>query len=332
MLDDKNIDAVVIATPDHWHALPSIHAVMAGKDVYVEKPVSHNFVEGRKIVEAARKYNRIVQTGTQSRSSPALAEAVEFLRAGKLGPIFMAKGLCYKPRGSIGKKADAPVPEGVDYNLWTGPAPERPFNPNRFHYEWHWMWDTGNGDLGNQGIHQMDIARWGIGKDTWPNQIQSAGGRFGYDDDGETPNTQICTYRYDDCLLQFEVRGLLTNDEKGVRVGNLFYGNEGYMAVNADGWATYLGNKGEPGPSGKGGGDHFDNFVKAVQARKPELLNADILEGHRSSALCHLGNIAYRQGRSLNFDPKTETFGTDEPANAMLTREYRSPFIMPESV
>jgi predicted dehydrogenase len=332
LMDDKSIDIISIATPNHWHALAAVWACQAGKDVYVEKPVSHNFVEGRKIVEAARKYNRVVQTGTQSRSSPALAEAVEFLRAGKLGTIFMAKGLCYKPRGSIGHKADAPVPEGVDYNLWLGPAPERPFNPNRFHYEWHWMWDTGNGDLGNQGIHQMDIARWGIGKDTWPTEIQSAGGRFGYDDDGETPNTQICTYRYDDCLLQFEVRGLLTNDEKGVRVGNLFYGNEGFMAVNADGWATYLGPKGEPGPSGRGGGDHFDNFVKAVQARKPELLNADILEGHRSSALCHLGNIAYRQGRSLKFDPESETFGSDEAANAMLTREYRSPFIMPESV
>ncbi len=274
LMDDKSIDIISIATPNHWHALAAVWACQAGKDVYVEKPVSHNFVEGRKIVEAARKYNRVVQTGTQSRSSPALAEAVEFLRADKLGKIFMAKGLCYKPRGSIGHKADAPVPQGVDYNLWLGPAPERPFNPNRFHYEWHWMWDTGNGDLGNQGIHQMDIARWGIGKDTWPTQIESSGGRFGYDDDGETPNTQICTYRYDDCLLQFEVRGLLTNDEKGVRVGNLFYGNDGYMAVNADGWATYLGPKGEPGPSGKGGGDHFDNFVKAVQARKPEMLKA----------------------------------------------------------
>ena len=332
LMDDKSIDIISIATPNHWHALAAVWACQAGKDVYVEKPVSHNFVEGRKIVEAARKHNRVVQTGTQSRSSPALAEAVEFLRAGKLGTIFMAKGLCYKPRGSIGQKADAPVPQGVDYNLWLGPAPERPFNPNRFHYEWHWMWDTGNGDLGNQGIHQMDIARWGIGKETWPTQIQSSGGRFGYDDDGETPNTQVCTYRYDDCLLQFEVRGLRTNDEKGVRVGNLFYGNDGYMAVNADGWATYLGPKAEPGPSGKGGGDHFDNFIKAVQARKPEGLNADILEGHRSSALCHLGNIAYRLGRSLTFDPKSETFGADESANALLTREYRSPFLMPESV
>ena len=332
LMDDKNIDIISIATPNHWHALAAVWACQAGKDVYVEKPVSHNVSEGRRIVEASRKYDRIVQAGTQSRSSEGVAEAVEFLRSGKLGPIFMARALCFKPRGSIGHKADAPVPEGVDYNLWLGPAPERPFNPNRFHYEWHWNWDYGNGDLGNQGIHQMDVARWGLGKDTLPTLIESSGGRYGYEDDGETPNTQVATFKYDDSELVFEVRGLPTNDEKGIKIGNLFYGPEGYLAINGSSWASYMGHTGEPGPKGGGGGDHFGNFVKAVQSRKREDQNGEILEGHLSSALCHLGNISYRLGRSVTLDPKTETFGGDSEANAMLTREYRAPFIVPEKV
>jgi predicted dehydrogenase len=334
LMDDKNIDVVTIATPNHWHALAAVWACQAGKDVYVEKPVSHNVSEGRKIVDAARKYGRIVQTGTQSRSYAGMREAMEYLRSGKLGKIYLARGLCFKPRGSIGAKQDAAVPEGVDYNIWLGPAPERAFNPNRFHYEWHWNWEYGNGDIGNQGIHQMDVARWGLGKSTLPTHIMSSGGRYGYKDDGETPNTQVAAFRYDDCLLEFEVRGLPTNDEKGVKIGNLFYGSEGCMAINGGAWATYMGHKNEPGPNGKGGDDgvHFDNFIQAVKSRKPDSLNAEILEGHLSSALCHLGNISYRLGRALEFDPKTETFTSDKDANAMLTREYRSPFTMPERV
>ena len=332
LMDDKSIDIITIATPNHWHALAAVWACQAQKDVYVEKPVSHNVSEGRKIVQAARKYGRIVQTGTQSRSSEGVQQAIEFLRSGQLGKIFLSRGLCFKPRGSIGQKADGPVPAGVDYDIWLGPAPERAFNPNRFHYEWHWNWDYGNGDIGNQGIHQMDLARWGLGKDSLPSHIESTGGRFGYKDDGETPNTQVASFRYDDCELVFEVRGLPTNDEKGVKIGNLFYGPEGYLVLNGDKWATFFGDKEEPGPSGDGGGDHFGNFVKAVHARKPDLLNAEILEGHLSSALCHLGNMSYRLGRSLVFDPKAETFGTDEVANALLTREYRSPFTMPSQV
>ena len=331
-LDDPNIDAVSIATPNHWHALAAVWACQAGKDVYVEKPVSQNVSEGRKIVEAAAKYGRIVQAGTQNRSSAGVAEAVAFLRSGKLGNIYLARGLCFKPRGSIGIKPDAPVPAGVDYNLWLGPAPERPFNPNRFHYEWHWNWDYGNGDLGNQGIHQMDVARWGLGKQTLPTHVQSSGGRYGYKDDGQTPNTQVSTYRWDDCMLEFEVRGLPTNAEREIKVGNLFFGTEGYLAINGDRWSTYMGQKEEPGPSGKGGGDHFGNFVVAVKARKPELLHAPVVEGHLSSALCHLGNISYRLGRALAVDPATETLGNDAEANAMLSRDYRSPFSMPARV
>ena len=331
IMDNKDIDVVTIATPNHWHALAAVWAVQAGKHVYVEKPVSHNVSEGRKIADAAKKYGKLVEAGTQNRSSAGVTEAVDFLRSGKLGKVYLAKGLCYKPRGSIGTKADAPVPEGVDYNIWQGPAAEKPFNPNRFHYEWHWNWDYGNGDIGNQGIHQMDVARWGLGVGL-PNKIVSTGGRYGYKDDGETPNTQITAFQYDDAMLEFEVRGLPTNAEQGVKVGNLFYGTEGVLVINGDNWTTYMGHNNEPGPSGKGGGDHFGNFIKALRSGKKEDLTAEVTEGHLSSALCHLGNISYRLGRALKFDPATETFGDDKEANAYLTREYRSPFSMPEKV
>ena len=275
ILDDKDIDAVSIATPNHWHSLAAIWACQAGKDVYVEKPVSHNIIEGRRTVEAAEKYGRVVQAGTQCRSNKGIQEAIEFLRSGKLGKIYMAKGLCYKPRGSIGHKPDGPVPAGVDYDLLLGPAPERPFNPNRFHYEWHWNWDYGNGDLGNQGIHQMDLARWGLGKNEFPKTVVSSGGRFGYSDDGQTPNTQLVAFEYDDCELQFEVRGLRTNDEAKVMVGDIFYGTEGILAITSyTTWQTYFPagkDKMEPGPGGSGGGDHFENFIDAVQVARREV-------------------------------------------------------------
>lgn len=333
VFDDKDIDAVSIATPNHWHALATIWAVQAGKDVYVEKPVSHNVFEGRKMVEAARKYNKIVQTGTQCRSHKGIQDAMAFLHSGKLGNVYMAKGLCYKPRGSIGIKADAPVPEGLDYDLWVGPAEMRPYNPNKLHYNWHWIWNTGNGDLGNQGIHQMDLARWGLNKHEFPKAVQASGGRFGYKDDGETPNTELVAFEYDDCMLQFEVRGLYTNDEQGAKVGDIFYGTEGVLAITSyTTWQTYMGSKLEKGPGGTGGGDHFDNFLKAVRSRDVKSLNADIEEGHQSSAFCHLGNIAYRLGRKLQINPSTESFVNDAEADAMLTRKYRAPFIVPNVV
>ncbi len=333
LLDDKSIDVISIALPNHWHALAAIWACQAGKDVYVEKPVSHNVSEGRRIVEAARKYNRIVQTGTQCRSHKGIQDAMAYLHSGKLGHIYMAKGLCYKPRGSIGMLADAPVPKGVDYDLWQGPAPVHPFNPNRFHYNWHWFWDYGNGDLGNQGIHQMDLARWGLGKNEFPKAVMASGGRFGYTDQGETPNTLQVAFEFDDCELQFEVRGLPTNDELKVKIGDIFYGTEGILAITSyESWQVYHGPKLEPGPSGKGGGDHFANFAKGVKARDAKLLNADIEEGHLSSAYCHLGNIAYRLGRKLHVNPSSESFVNDSEADAMLTRAYRAPFIVPTKV
>jgi predicted dehydrogenase len=333
LLEDKSIDVISIATPNHWHALATIWAIQAGKDVYVEKPVSHNVVEGRRMVEAARKYNKIVQTGTQCRSHQGMHDAMAFVKSGKLGKVYMAKGLCYKPRGSIGQKPDGPVPAGVDYNIWLGPAPERPFNPNRFHYNWHWFWDYGNGDLGNQGIHQMDLARWGLGKNEFPKTVQASGGRFGYVDDGQTPNTLSVAFEYDDTQLQFEVRGLITNPEAEVKIGVIFYGTEGILAIRSyQDWQTYFGPKLEKGPGGSGGGNHFANFVKAVKARDHKILNADIEEGHYSSAYCHLGNIAYRLGRKLHINPSTESFLNDSEADTMLTRAYRAPFIVPEKV
>jgi predicted dehydrogenase len=285
------------------------------------------------MVEAARKYEKIVQTGTQCRSHKGIQDAMAFLESGKLGKVYMAKGLCYKKRDSIGHKPDSAVPQGVDFNLWQGPAPEHTFNANRFHYNWHWFWDYGNGDLGNQGIHQMDLARWGIGKNEFPKTVMASGGRFGYTDDGQTPNTLMVSFGFDDCELQFEVRGLITNDEAKVRVGDIFYGTEGILAITSyEDWQVFYGPKLEQGPGGKGLGDHYANFLKAVKSRDHKVLNADIEEGHLSSAYCHLGNIAYRLGRKLHINPSTESFVNDSEADTYLTREYRAPFIVPTKV
>ncbi len=345
VLDDKSVDAVSIATPDHWHALATIWACQAGKDVYVEKPASHTIWEGRKMVEAARKYNRIVAVGLQSRSNPAIQAAIKFLHEGGIGELHTARGLCFKPRDTIGKMADSPCPPGVNYDLWLGPARQRPFNENHFHYNWHWFWEYGCADLGNQGPHQMDIARWALGKHEYPQTIKCTGGHFAFDDDQETPNTQAATFEYaDGKLLEFEVRGLYTNDESGVKIGNLFYGTKGWMQLDDDGWKTFFGRKNEPGPSmtvkgsnpmdlaGTGDGGHFGNFIQAVRARDAKLLNCDIEEGHRSTALCHLANISYRVRREVRFDGQAEKFVIDKDANNLLTRRYRKPFVIPDHI
>jgi predicted dehydrogenase len=325
VLDDKSIDIISIAAPNHWHALAAIWAMQAGKDVYVEKPVSHNISEGRRMVETARKYNHICQTGTQIRSSAGSRQAIDFLHAGKLGKVQVARGLCYKPRGSIGKvSGPQEPPKTMDYNLWCGPAPFKP--PHRktmngtVHYDWHWFWDYGNGDLGNQGIHQMDVARWGLGKNQLAPAAISVGGRFGYIDDGETPNTQICVFDYGDSELIFEVRGLKTDAFKGAKVGNVFHCSDGYMVFGGYDSAVAFSPKGEVIQKFNGGGDHFGNFVQAVRNRKMEDLHADILEGHMSSALCHLGNISYRLGTMQSFNKKTKAFGDDKEAYETLAR------------
>jgi hypothetical protein len=319
---DKNIDVISIATPNHWHALAAIWAMQNGKHVYVEKPVSHNVLEGRRIVEAAEKYKLICQTGTQSRSNKGMREAIAFLHAGKVGKVTKARGLCYKLRGSIGKvSGPQEPPKTMDYDLWCGPAayekPRRKTGNGTVHYDWHWIWEYGNGDLGNQGIHEMDKARWGLNKNTLPSKVFSVGGRFGYVDDGQTPNTQIIHYDFGDCELVFEVRGLFSTSpypgkkspksvKKGEKypgfVGNVWYGSEGFVVCpNYNSGVAYT-NDGEVIRDFKGSGDHFGNFIKAVRSGKRTDLHADILEGHLSSAMCHLGNISYLLGGPTDFD------------------------------
>jgi predicted dehydrogenase len=322
VLDDRSIDIVTIATPNHWHALAAIWALQAGKHVYVEKPVSHNVLEGRRMVEAARKYRRICQAGMQSRSNPGMREAMAFLHAGKLGKIRLARGLCYKRRPGIGKVEGAGVlPKTVDYDLWCGPAPKKPLARQSLHYDWHWQWDFGNGDLGNQGIHEMDKARWGLGKDTLPRSVLSVGGRFGPADDGETANTQLCVYDYGDCTLLFEVRGLPTKPLLGASVGNIFHGSEGYMVCPSYDRAAAFTPRGELIRKFEGSGDHAGNFIAAVRANRPELLHADIAEGHLSSALCHIGNISYRLGTEVGFDEKKKQFADTDAAEAFTRME-----------
>jgi predicted dehydrogenase len=319
-LDDKNLDVVTIATPNHWHSLISIWACQAGKDVYVEKPCSHNVHEGRIAVEAARKYNRIVQHGTQSRSDGTMAGMVEFIKSGKAGKLQVARGLCYKRRKSIGFKDAGMPPSELDFNLWLGPAPDQAYNGNLVPYNWHWFWDTGNGDIGNQGVHEMDKARWGIPGATLPKSVISLGGRFGYEDQGQTANTQIAIFDYGDAQLIFEVRGLDTDDFHGQRVGNVFHCENGLVV----GGKFYPKGSDEaekiPAAARGPGGNHFGNFIAAVRSRQQSDLNADILEGHYSSALCHLANMSYRLGEKVPFNPQTKAFGDNKEAYETLAR------------
>jgi predicted dehydrogenase len=321
IMDDRSIHIVSIATPNHWHALAAIWAMQAGKDVYVEKPVSHNVSEGRRLVEVARRTNKICQTGTQIRSSTGVAEAIAFVKSGKLGRLEVARALCYKRRGTIGRaEGTQAIPNTVDYDLWCGPGPRRPLQRRNLHYDWHWQWDYGNGDLGNQGIHQMDVARWGLGKGELPRSVISLGGRFGYVDDGETANTQICVFDYGSAELIFEVRGLPTKKYVGADVGNIFHCTDGYLVVPSYTSAIAYSKNGEVIRRFNGSRDHFANFVEAVRSRRREDLKADILEGHLSSALCHLGNISYRLGRPTAFNPRAQAFGDDRQAGETLAR------------
>jgi predicted dehydrogenase len=356
VFDDKAIDAVAMATPNHWHALGTIWACQAGKHVYVEKPSSHNVSEGRKMVEASRKYNTVVQVGFQSRSSSSVMEAIDFLHNGGIGEVFMARGLCFKPRDSFGIAKDGEPPATLDYDLWLGPAAYRPYNEKKGHYNWHWHWDTGNGDTGNQGPHQFDIARWGMNKKVHPVKVQSVGGIFGISPDEcsqETPNTQTSLFEYDDGkILEFETRGRYTNAEAptGVRIGNVFYGTEGWLEVNGRQWKAYKGREEEPfaGSAEKeegaavGGdrtfraapaaGGHFANFIKAVRSGNHFDLNCDIATGHMSSVLPLIANIAFRTGDTLHFNGEFEQFIDHDEANMMLTRKYRHPYVVPDEV
>jgi predicted dehydrogenase len=376
-LDDSNIDAISIATPNHWHSLLTIWACQRGKHVYVEKPLSHNVFEGRIAVQAARKHNCMVQHGTQQRSSEGRAREIAAVQSGKYGKLLVSKGYCSKPRWSIDFKKPESPPEGLDFDVWLGPAQEQPYHGNLVHYNWHWFWDTGNGDIGNQGVHEMDVARWAIKGATLPTKVYSLGGRFGYTDQGQTPNTQMAVMEFGDVKLVFEVRGLVgrTSKDPG-KIANEYYTTEGMIAEGM----FYPKNGGKPERLENVGGSvrpgrEFGSFINAVKSGNREDLNADVEHGHYSSALCHLANISYRLGeevpfnrrtktlgddkvvletfqalesnltkgnglsldglsyrlgRTLAFDPAAEKFVGDSEANALLTRHYRAPYVVPE--
>jgi predicted dehydrogenase len=374
VLDDKSVAAVFIATPNHWHALAAIWGMQAGKDVYVEKPVSHNISEGKRIVQVARKLNRICQGGTQNRSNGPLAEAIRYIHDGKLGEVKLARSIVYGRRDSIGGPGHYEIPPSVDYNLWAGPAPMSPLTRPQFHYDWHWFWDTGNGELGNNNIHSIDICRWGLGVAGLGRTVISFGERFGYADAGQTPNTQVVIHDFGGKTIISETRGLKTEPFNPHFTGGwIFYGTEGIIAGT-----SLFDLQGKQVRTFEGKSEsHFANFLKAVRSRKTSELKADILEGHQSTALCHIGNISYRLGRSatstevenvlgqlnsrdnaletlertrrhlvendvdleksklrlgplLRLDPTAERFLDNASANALLKREYRTPFVVPQ--
>jgi predicted dehydrogenase len=336
VLDNRDVDAVTIAAPDHWHALMMIWACQAGKDVYVEKPISHNIVEGRRMIEAARRYNRVVEVGTQRRSGVVLARAVRFLRDGGLGKVYAGKTVIYRPRDPIGVAADGPVPPGVHYDMWLGPAPSRPFNENHFHYHWHWFWEYGTTDLGNTAVHSLDAVRWLLGKQEHPRTAHCIGGLYeaGGRTDQVTPNTQYASYQYaDGTELHCDLRNWFSGprEAQGVYV----FGSEGWMKVGDDKAEVYLGRKNEPGPTLTSDHTreeeeaHFENFIECIRSRKVDNLRAPIEEGHFSTTLCHLGNISYRVGRSVKFDGVTERFVGDDAADKLLGRTYRAPYSLP---
>ena len=351
VLDDKEIDLVSFATPNHWHALGTIWACQAGKHVYVEKPCSHNIWEGRKMIEASRKYNKRIQVGFQNRSIPNVIEAMKFLHGGGIGDVYMARGLCIKPRDSFGIAKDSTPPASLHYDRWLGPAPYRPYNEKRGHYNWHWFWDTGNGDTGNQGPHQFDVARWGLNKNEHPISVFSSGGIYGIDRtqcEQETPNTQLTIAKYKDGkILEFETRGRYSNGESdlGIKIGNIFYGTEGYLEIDGGTWKAYRTKETVPFAgskvananasetvTGSSNTEHFVNFLDAIKSGKNETLHCDILDGHYSSAVPFMANISYRLGREVRLKGDSEKFINDSEADAMLTRKYRSPYVVPANV
>ena len=347
LLDDKEVDVISIATPGYWHALMTIWACQAGKDVYCEKPLSWSIGEGRKMVQAARKYKRIVQTGTQHRSNRITMKGIQLLHEGIIGDIYMGRGTVYRLRSSIGRVQDSPVPEGVNWDLFRGPAPMIPFNKNHFLYNWHWYWDTSTSEFGNNGIHAMDRIRWGMNKNEHPKKIACVGGFYGWDSDQEIPNLEVATFEYaDGTIMELEVRSLPNpRNENGL----LFLGTKGYALLEGDSFQAFQGSNKEAAINimekdlevdvrrdelSKAGVDfHFVNFIDAVKSRNHQDLIADVLEGHISTTMMHLGNIAYKTGRKLTFDGKSERFVNDKDANNYLTRqEERKPYVLPKEV
>jgi predicted dehydrogenase len=343
VLDDKDIDAVLIATPDHWHARMGLLAIAAGKDVYLEKPLCQTIDEGRRIRDAARKYKRVVQVGTQRRSGPHYRGAVEYVASGKLGKVCLVKAWIDQVRVSLGNPPDSDPPPGIDYDQWLGPAPAHRFNPNRFHYNWRFFWDYGNSEIGNQGVHVLDVALWGIQamrKDihVYPKRISATGGIYWLDDAKEVPDTQTVAYDYGDLMLHFELRSFawdhLVHQGEQIKPGSnrsdfytAFFGTEGTMMVGDSGWKVYR-RDGSIDPAVNPEPElHEANFLECVKSRQRP--NSDIEIGRLSTMLCHLGNVSYKLGRDVRFDGATETFGEDREANALLMKNYRKGFELP---
>jgi len=330
LMQDDSIDTVSIATPDHWHTPIALHALQAGKHVYVEKPCTHNLAEGAVLKRAAELTGKCVQHGTQKRVYSGYRKAVQYLREGRLGKIRMAKVFNHQFRDSIGRAPVEDPPPGVNYDLWLGPAAKRPFTRNRWHYEWHWMWDYGTGDLGNDGIHPLDVARWGLGKG-YPKAVSGSGGQLFYNDDHETPDTQVVTYEYDDCYLVYEMR--LWTDYPLAGGSIVFYGDKGILEIGRNCYATIGNQERQQISTGERNHillePHVRNFLDAVKANDPSRLAAPIEEGIISAALCHMGNIATRVGKRLEFDAETGRFDDGE-ANALLSRSYRKGYELPE--
>ncbi|HZT32287.1 MAG TPA: Gfo/Idh/MocA family oxidoreductase [Bryobacteraceae bacterium] len=334
VLEDKSIDAVIIATPDHWHTHIALLACQAGKDVYVEKPLSQTIREGQMIRDAARKYRRVMQVGTQRRTIEHFRSATDFVASGALGKVCLVKAWMCQVRQSIGNPPDQDPPRTIDYDVWLGPAPKRPFNPNRFHYNWRFFWDYGNSELGNQGVHMLDVALAGIQKlrkteHCLPTRISGHGGIYWLHDAKEVPDTQVLSYDFGDLLLNWELRSFGDQDPiEGTRAGTGFYGSDATLIVDGDGWKVYGKHNEIEKVVKNSGGSHEANFLECVKSRQRP--NADVEIGRLSTTLCHLGNIVYHLGRDVRFDPQTETFGDDQAANAMLTKQYRSSYPLPK--
>lgn len=348
---DPGIEAVSIATPNHWHALATIWACKAGKDVYCEKPACYNIHEGQVMIQVARETRRMVQVGSQHRSTPFKMKAMDAMHQGLIGKLYMAKGNCFKRRASIGHAEDSPTPPGVNWDLFLGPAPLRPFNEKRFKYNWHWFWDTGNGDIGNQGVHEIGICRWGLEDPDFPKSAVAMGGKYGPEDDQETPNTLLASYDYGGREIVFEVRGLLTGGEGvplrrqqppvktptvqiNVSVGNHFYGTEGWADMNDQGFQAFKGESSElimeEKPEGRSNDFtnlHMENFLAACRSRNYKDLHDEISNAYLSASLCHLANISYRTGHKLTIEPGPKFTG-DAAANKLITRDYRKPYVV----
>jgi predicted dehydrogenase len=331
LLDDPTVDAFMVATPDHWHALLTIHGCLAGKDVYVEKPASHNIQEGRVAVAAARQRDRMVQMGTQIRSATFLKEAREYVQSGALGKVVYGKAWETGYQPPVHLVADGPAPEGLDYHLWQGPAPERAYNKTIVEGAWRWMFNYGTGDLGNDGVHRIDYCRYVMGLDTFPTAISASGGKLFFDDDQQWPDTQMVTYDYPKHILQYEMRLWSRPKLHGAGEGAVIYGENGWVLVTNTSWKAFDADDKlvKEGKGDVGQQAHGRNFLDAVKSRKRDSLNQEIYSGHVSTAMCHAGNIAWRVGKKLRFNAETETFD-DQEANALLGREHRKGFELPK--